>query len=165
MIRALIIALILIGAASLSLGFALNGEWTPAGLTALTGILWGAAEIKRWSWAGNTGMLIFTAAAIFGLVQRQNPTWYILGPAFALLAWDLSAFARRMQLAAETDDTGQMLKRHLAWLTVVAGSGMILSLLTFVVRMQLPAGRGMLLAGLVTLVLSQIVIWLKNQTF
>ena len=147
-----------------SLAFAYSGigqERLVYGLLAL-GAFWLYAGWRRWAWASSGIILILVAAAGYGLWIELSPGWMIAGALGALLAWDLSEFLRRLKVAPKTDDLRGMQRRHLARLTIVALTGLLLASISMLVRLEFTLEWMMLLAVVGVLGITQLVAWLRR---
>ena len=147
-----------------ALAFAYSGagqERVVYGLLAL-GAVWLYAGWRRWAWASSGIMLLLVAAAGYGLWIALSPGWMIAGALGALLAWDLSEFMRRLDVALDVDDLRGMQRRHLARLTIVAIAGMLLASISILVRLEFTLEWMMLLAVVGGLGITQLVAWLRR---
>jgi len=147
-----------------SLAFAYSGigqERLVYGLLAL-GAFWLYAGWRRWAWASSGIILILVTAAGYGLWIELSPGWMIAGALGALLAWDLSEFLRRLKVAPKTDDLRGMQRRHLARLTIVALTGLLLASISMLVRLEFTLEWMMLLAVVGVLGITQLVAWLRR---
>ncbi|HSM72502.1 MAG TPA: hypothetical protein VK851_13245 [Anaerolineales bacterium] len=127
---------ILVGAASLALGYAQGGLGVLVPWIILLGIVWLAAHWKRYYWFSSLALFLAVIAAGYG-VWREFPTvWMLLGALGGLLGWDLSDFAQRLRFAAPTDDIQGMERRHLARVGIVALLGGGLAYLSAVIQVR-----------------------------
>ena len=95
---------IIIGAASLAVGYWQGGLGAFAPWMVLYGVLWLVAHWRRYYWFSSLALFLAVIAAGYG-VWREFPTvWMLLGALGGLLGWDLSDFARRLRFAAPTDN-------------------------------------------------------------
>ena len=127
---------ILVGAASLAVGYWQGGLGGLAPWIVLSGVLWLGAHWKRYYWFSSLALFLAVIAAGYG-VWREFPTvWMLLGALGGLLGWDLSDFAQRLRFAAPTDDIQGMERRHLARVGIVALLGGGLAYLSAVIQVR-----------------------------
>ena len=154
---------ILLGTASLAMGYRQAGADNYTIWFLLLAVLWLLAHFRRYDWFSSIALLIVVVAAAYG-VWREFPTvWMLLGAVGGLLGWDLSDFARRLRYAAPMDDTRSMERRHLERVGIVAALGVGLALLSLYIRINRLAfevAAGLLL--LAALGLTRLVIGLRK---
>jgi hypothetical protein len=131
-----LIASILLGTASLAMGYGQAGAVGLSRWFLLLAVVWLLAYFRRWHWLSSIALLIILLAAAYG-VWREFPTvWMVLGAVGGLLGWDLSDFAHRLSYAAPMDDTQTMERRHMERVAIVAALGVGLALLTVYIRIH-----------------------------
>ena len=154
---------ILLGTASLAMGYRLAGAGGYSVWFLVLAALWLLAHFRKYHWFSSVALLVALIAAAYG-VWREFPTvWMLLGAVGGLLAWDLTDFARRLSYAAPMDDTRGMERRHLERVGIVAALGVGLALLSLYIRIHRLAfevAAGLLL--LATLGLTRLVIGLRK---
>ncbi|HLF74127.1 MAG TPA: hypothetical protein VI524_07275 [Anaerolineales bacterium] len=161
-IIALIISIIL-GTASLAIGYSQMGFADPARWFLLLGALWLAAHWRKLYWFSSVGLLITIIAAAYGVWNQFPIVWMLLGALGGLLGWDLSDFARRLGYASPMDDTRGMERRHLERVGIVAALGLGLALLSVFIhirRLAFEVAVGLVL--LAALGLTRLVIGLRK---
>jgi len=127
---------ILLGTASLAIGYGQAGVVDFSRLFLVLAAIWIFMHFRKWYWFSSVAMLIIVIAAAYG-VWREFPTvWMLLGAVGGLLAWDLSDFARRLSYASPMDDTRSMERRHLERVGIVAVLGVGLALISLFVRVH-----------------------------
>lgn len=127
---------ILVGAASLAVGYSQGGFGRFAPWLVLSGFLWLAAHWKKYYWFSSLALFLTVIAAGYG-VWREFPTvWMLLGALGGLLGWDLSDFAQRLRFAAPADDIQGLERRHLARVGIVALLGGGLAYLSAVIQIR-----------------------------
>src|SRR5215211_7454282 len=153
---------ILLGVASLAIGYAQGGNSRYSLWFLLLGALWLVTHLRKWYWFSSIALLVMVFAAAYG-VWREFPTvWMLLGALGGLLGWDLSDFARRLSYAAPMDDTRGMERRHLERVGIVAVLGVGLALLSLYVRIhRLAFEVAVVLVLLAALGLTRLVIGLR----
>lgn len=154
---------ILLGTASLAMGYRQGGASTYSIWFLLLAGLWLLTHFRRYFWFSSVALLIIVVAAAYG-VWREFPTvWMLLGALGGLLSWDLSDFARRLSYAAPMDDTSGMERRHLERVGIVAALGIGLALVSIYIhinRLAFEVAVGLLL--LAVLGLTRLVIGLRK---
>lgn len=134
-IIALIIS-VLLGTASLAIGYWQAGFRIPVLLFVLLGASWLAAHWRKWYWFSSVGLLATIIAAAYGVWREFPIVWMLLGALGGLLAWDLSDFARRLSYASPMDDTQGMERRHLERVGIVAALGLGIALLSVFIHVR-----------------------------
>lgn len=154
---------ILLGTASLAMGYGQAGEADISRWFFVLAALWLFSQFRKWDWFSSIALVITVVAAAYG-VWRDLPTvWMILGAVGGLLGWDLSDFARRLRAASPMDDIQTMERRHLERAGIVAALGVGLSLLSVYLkihRLAFEVAVGLLL--LAALGLTRLVIGLRK---
>jgi len=127
---------ILLGTASLAMGYGQAGESDVSLWFLLLALVWLFAHFRKWYWFSSIALIMIVFAAAYG-VWREFPTvWLLLGAVGGLLGWDLSDFAQRLSSASSMDDTQTLERRHLERAGIVAVLGLGLALLTVYIRIQ-----------------------------
>jgi hypothetical protein len=132
---ALILSIIL-GNASLAVGYSQGGASNYSFWFLLLAVLWLVAHFRKWYWFSSVALLVAIAAAAYGVWRGFPTVWMLLGAVGSLLGWDLSDFARRLSYASPMDDTRPLERRHLERVGIVAGLGLGLALLSVFIHFQ-----------------------------
>jgi hypothetical protein len=74
-----------------------------------------------------------------------------------LLAWDLTGLNRRLRLAAASDDLSTIRRRHLAWLGLAVGTGLLLSIAAMLIPLHFSFAWTAILALAAILGMAQLV--------
>jgi hypothetical protein len=119
---------LLVGVASLVMGYRAEGLSEPARWMLAFGALWALAQIQRWRWFAAIGLFAALAAAGYGLWLDLSTGWMLAGALGALFAWDLADFERRLR-ASGPEDAPALEQRHLLRLGMLAAAGLAFSLL------------------------------------
>jgi hypothetical protein len=127
---------ILLGTASLAMGYTQAGATEYPRWFLLLAILWLITHFRKWYWFSSLALLAMISAAAYGVWHGFPTVWMLLGGVGGLLGWDLSDFARRLSYASPMDDTRSMERRHLERVGIVAGLGLGLALLSVFVHFQ-----------------------------
>jgi hypothetical protein len=127
---------ILLGTASLAMGYGQAGVTDYPRWFLILAVLWLIAHFRKWYWFSSVALLITIFAAAYGVWQGFATVWMLLGALGGLLGWDLSDFARRLSYAAPMDDTRGMERRHLERVGIVAALGFGLALLSLYVHIN-----------------------------
>lgn len=134
-IVAMIISII-VSMSTLAYGFWQEGRPDPARWIVLIGIVWLLSHWRKLYWFSSIALFLAIIAAGYGVWNEFPTVWMLLGALGALLGWDLSDFSQRLRFAAPTDDIGDMEKRHLARVAVVAMLGGALAALSVVIQVR-----------------------------
>ncbi|HET9589634.1 MAG TPA: hypothetical protein VFO91_12685 [Anaerolineales bacterium] len=159
---ALVLSIIL-GTASLAIGYSQMGFadlvlWFP-----FLGVVWLAAHWRKWHWFSSAALLLMVIAAAYGVWREFPIVWMLLGALGGLLGWDLSDFARRLSYASPMDDTQSMERRHLERVGIVAALGFGIALLSVFIRInRLAFEVAVVLVLLAALGLTRLVIGLRK---
>ncbi|HSB00369.1 MAG TPA: hypothetical protein VLE49_06955 [Anaerolineales bacterium] len=127
---------ILLGTASLAMGYSQAGAVDYPRWFLLLAVLWLIAHFRKWYWFSSVALLVMILAAAYGVWYGFPTVWMLLGAVGGLLGWDLSDFARRLSYAAPMDDTRGMERRHLERVGIVAVLGGGLALLSIFIHFQ-----------------------------
>jgi hypothetical protein len=127
---------VILGTSSLVIGYSQANFSDPVFWFILLGIGWLVSRWQRWHWFASIALFVMVAAAAYGVWNQFSTVWMILGALGALLGWDLSDFARRLNYAAPTDDIRGMERRHLERVGIVAVLGLGLALLSVYIHVQ-----------------------------
>jgi hypothetical protein len=146
MIRVLSSACAGLGIAALAWGYAGDGYAITALALLLFGVVWLVGQWRRWVWLSTMGSAVTAATAAAGLGLGVTGGWMIAGAVGGLLAWDLAEFDHRLCSAAPTDNRRALEGRHLAWLGLAVGIGLLLAVAAGLIRLRLSFGWAVLLA-------------------
>jgi len=127
---------ILLGTASLAMGYSQGGAPDYRLWFLLLAVLWLTTHFRKWYWFSSIALLLMIVAAAYGVWRGFPTVWLLLGAVGGLLGWDLSDFARRLSYASPMDDTRSMERRHLERAGIVAALGLGLALLSVFVHFQ-----------------------------
>ena len=131
-----LIVSILLGTASLAIGYSQGGASNFAIWFLILAGFWLITHFRRWYWFSSISLLLIVVGAAYG-VWREFPTvWMLLGALGGLLGWDLSDFARRLSYASPMDDTRSLERLHLERVGIVAALGLGLALLSVMIRVE-----------------------------
>jgi hypothetical protein len=161
-IIALVLSIVL-GAASLAMGYSQAGAAVYQPWFLLLAVLWLVAHFRKLYWFSSIALVATILAAAYGMWHGFPTVWMLLGAVGGLLAWDLSDFARRLGYASPMDDTRSMERRHLERVGIVAALGLGLALLSVFIhfrRLAFEVAVGLIL--LAALGLTRLVIGLRK---
>src|SRR5215204_2072263 len=127
---------ILLGTASLAMGYGQAGADVYSRWFLLLAALWLLAHVRKWYWFSSIALLITVFAAAYGVWHEYPTVWMLLGAVGGLLGWDLSDFARRLSYASPMDDTRNMERLHLERVGIVAALGFGLAVLSVLIHIQ-----------------------------
>jgi hypothetical protein len=152
-----------ISAASLAWGFSSVGFTSFAVWILILGAGWLLAVQQNWDWYSSFGLLFAVIAAAFGLWGKLPPGWMFSGGLFALFAWDMNDFRRRLRLVVKDENTRKMERRHIARISLLALAGLLLASITMLVRAEFTVEWMALLVLIVLLGLAQLVGWFRKM--
>jgi hypothetical protein len=148
-------ASIVLAAGTLALGYGLAGILPGALAAVILGGLWLVGQWRRFTWAASLGFVISTSLAATGLFLGVVAGWMLVALVAALSAWDLDAFACRLNRAARVEGQANLERQHLLRLLVVVGLGLALAAVALGFRFRFHFGLALLLGMLVILGLSK----------
>ncbi len=149
--------------ASLYWGYAQAGFEPASRWILLIGIFWLFSQRQQWSWFSSLVLLVFVGFSAFGLILGFDFGWMLAGSVFALFAWDMTDFRRRLRFAAIDDDSKGMERRHLARLTLLMIAGLLLVTAALLIQVKFTFEWGVLLVIVVLFGLIQLVSWFRRQ--
>jgi hypothetical protein len=129
----------------------------------IMGILWLFSEWQHWTWFSSLALLVFVFFSAFGLIFSFDFGWMLAGSVFALFAWDVVDFRRRLRFAAEDDDSRAMERRHLGRLTVLTLGALLLVTIALLIQVKFTFEWGVLLVVFVLFGLIQLISWFRRQ--
>jgi hypothetical protein len=154
---------ILLGTASLAMGYLQGGAAEYSRWFLLLAVLWIITHFRKWYWFSSIALLVIIIAAAYGVWRGVPTVWMLLGGVGGLLGWDLSDFARRLSYASPMDDTRSLERRHLERVAIVATLGIGLALLSVFIRVERLAFEvAVVLVLLAALGLTRLVIGLRK---
>lgn len=154
---------IVIASGCLAWGYVLGDMGEAARWLVIAGGVWLVIEWRRFRWAGSLILLIFVAAAAYGLWIGLPASLMLIGAVAALLGWDLSAFLNRMRLASPHDDLRGMESRHMARVIIVAVLSLVIAGIAAFVRVRLSFEVAVGLTLLGALGLTRLVMWIQRE--
>jgi len=154
---------IIISIGSLAWGFMKAGFDLFAYWVLVFGAIWLFTQWRGWSGFSSPALFIVIFASAFGLWFELPPGWMFSAAIFALFAWDITDFRRRISFYSAEDDIRGMERRHIARVSLLSLAGLLLASLTMILRVQFSFEWGALLVIVILLSLSQLVGWFKKQ--
>lgn len=153
---------IIISIGSLAWGYADAGFDIFARWILIFGMAWLFTQWRGWGWFSAPGLFFVILASAFGLWFEFTPGWLFSGAIFALFAWDMTDFRRRMRFKAADDNTRGMERRHIARVSLLSLAGLFFASIAMLVRVQFTFEWSALLVIVILLGLGQLVGWLKR---
>lgn len=154
---------IIISSASLAWGFAERGLTSFSMWLLIFGAGWLLAVWKRWEWYSSLELFISIFSAAIGILLYLPPGWMLSGAIFALFAWDMNDFHRRLRSVVNDDNTREMERRHVARVSLLALAGLLLASATMRMRAQFTFEWTALLVIVIVLGLAQLVGWFRKM--
>ncbi len=158
-----LISSIILSAASLAWGYAEVGLLFVSRWLLIFGVAWLFSQWRGWRWVSSLGLFVAILAAAFGLWFDFNPAWMISGAVFALFAWDMTDFRRRLHFMSIDDDVRGMERRHIARLSLLTFAGLLLVTITTLIQLNFTFEWGVFLVVVILLGLVQLVSWFRRQ--
>ncbi|MCZ2126675.1 MAG: hypothetical protein LC099_02750 [Anaerolineales bacterium] len=119
---------ILVSTASLTWGYAQAGYENAQRWILTFGALWLFALWRKWKFFSAPAALLTLALAMFGVWFKFAAGWMLSGALFAILAWDLTEFRRKLNQLSARDDAKGVERRHLARVAFLAAGGILIAL-------------------------------------
>ena len=158
-----LVSSIMISIGSLAWGYAGAGFDIFARWVLIFGAVWLFTQWRGWGWFSSLGLFFVVLIAAFGLWFGLIPGWMFSGAIFALFAWDMADFRRRMRAIAVDDDARGMERRHVARISLLCLAGLFLASIAMLLRLQFTFEWGALLVIVILLGLSQLAGWFRRQ--
>jgi hypothetical protein len=158
-IVAALVSSIVISTGTLAWGFAEAGFVIFARWILIFGAVWLFTQWRGWGWFSSLGLFFAVFASAFGFWFGFSLEWLFSGTIFALFAWDISNFHKRLRLMAKDSETHGIERRHLARISLLAFVGLFLASITMFVRVRFTFEWGALLMVVILLGLGQLVGW------
>lgn len=158
-----LVSSIIISVGSLAWGYVGVGFDVFARWILIFGVVWLFTQWRGWSWFSSLSLFFVILLAAFGLWFGFTPGWMFCSAIFALFAWDMTDFRRRMRFIAADDNMRGMERRHIARVSLLSLAGLSLASVAMLVRVQFTFEWGALLVLVILLGLSQVVAWFRRQ--
>lgn len=133
----IIIALVLciiISTGSFVWGYCLAGYDEASRWIIAFGVFWLASHWRKWKWFFAPAVFMTLLLAAYGVWFEFQPAWMLSGAAFAVFAWNLTEFQRKLGMLPAREDKAGMTRRHLLRIGLLA-------LGTILIAMWLGLGR------------------------
>jgi len=147
---------------SLAWGYAQAGVDLLVRWLLIFGVIWLFSQWRRWWWFSSIGLIVTIIFAALGMWMGLTPGWMFSGGIFALTAWDLTDYRRRIRFAPQDEDERDLERRHLSRLTFLVLAGLSLSSITMLMRLQFTLEWAILLVFVILLGFTQLVAWLRR---
>lgn len=105
-------------------GFESLARWVAA-----FGVFWIVAQWQRWRWVSSVWTVFAVLLAIFGLWFNLSLGWMFSGALFALFAWDLTEFRRKLKQLSPREDAKGIERRHVLRIGFLSAGGILIALL------------------------------------
>ena len=118
---------IIFSSASLAWGYNDAGLSNISTWIIISGIVWLLAIWRHWRWFPLIGLIISLIASALGLWLGLSVSWMFSGAIFALVAWDMMDFRRKLSMLPAREDVNGMERRHLIRVGFLVGLGLLIS--------------------------------------
>ncbi len=153
---------IIISTGSLVWGYMSMGlETIPRWMIAF-GVLWLFSQWQRWKWFSALALFLSLFFAIVGLWLNFPIGWMFASAIFALVAWDMTELRTKLHFLTPREDAKGIERRHVARVSLLAFSGLLLASLMVLWWIQWTSEWGMFLLGVTLLGLTQIIAWFRK---
>lgn len=129
----------------------------------LIGIFWMLSQWFHWNWVSSVVLFGFVILSAVGLMLGFEFNWMLGGSIFSLFAWDLTDFRRRLRFSAIDDDTLGMERRHLARLSLLTFTGLLLVSFALYIQVKFTFEWGVFLVIMAVFGLIQLISWFRRQ--
>ena len=158
-----LVSAILISMGSLAWGYKQEGFPSFALFLLVFGTVWLFSQWRKWDWFSSAGLFLAVLAAVIGFWFEFDLSWMTAGAVFALFAWDMTGFRRRLRYIALDDDMRGMERRHIARVSLVILAGLLLMTIALLLQLRFTFEWGVLLVVVILLGLAQLVAWFRIQ--
>ncbi len=125
--------------------------------------VWLFSQWRNWDWFSSLGLFVAVLGAAIGFWFGLNTAWMIAAAAFALFAWDMTEFRRRLRYIIVDDHIRGMERRHIARVSLVILAGLFLVTIALLIQLQFTFEWGVLLVIVILLGIAQLVAWFRRQ--
>jgi hypothetical protein len=161
--RRILLGLIIVTTLIFALVYTIFQQYLIAALALAAGLIWFKLEHDHDSTFVTLFFLWFLSLAILGSLNNLFPLWMLLGLCANLAAWDLSRLQARVTDAGRREIEPMLESRHLRWLFVAIGSGLLLAVLSTFVRISVNFVIFAVLTLLAMLILRASVFYLREE--
>ena len=157
---------ITIASAGLASAFALEGFIWAIGVALLVGLAWIVST--RWGWQrGSTLSMFCFMLGISGAALQENIYRGLLltSTIATLAAWDLSSFARLLEIHQNIASKEDLIRIHHRRLSAVIMIGFVLPMVAFALQLELKFWQAFLLGVILLFGLSQVFSQLRRSSF
>lgn len=120
MIRIALIASIVVSIGSFAWGYWQAGFEAAVRWISIFGLFWLLAYWRKWRWFPVPAVFASLLLAAFGVWFEFHSGWMFNGAAFALIAYDLGEFERKLAVLPPHDDIPGRTRRHLTRIALLA---------------------------------------------
>lgn len=125
---------IIISIGSLAWGYAEAGINSISGWIIFFGLLWLFSIRRGWRWFSSLGLFLCILASMIGLWLNFNFGWMFSGAIFALFAWDMTEFRRKIHFMTSRDDMKGLERRHIVRVILLALGGLLFASILMFLR-------------------------------
>jgi len=161
--RYVILTSIVLCTSALTYGLISNDLTVQGVIIAVLGVAWLALYLRNITLSANLAFIFFGLISA-GVVWAGVSHWIALaGMVFALLAWDLTAFEKRLKSILDHSDVQQMERAHITRLALIIGLGVAGVFAAGVIKVDLTLGSALIFAMLGVWGISALVYRLRSR--
>lgn len=161
MIRIALIASIVISTVSFAWGYWQAGFEGTAWISGF-GIFWLLAYWRKWRWFSVPAVFASLFLAALGIWLERHPGWMFNGAVFAIFAYDLVEFQRKLNALPEREDVPGKTRRHILRISLMAAAGLTCVSLFIFLTGQFTNDWGLFLLSAALLGCAQVLAWRKR---
>jgi hypothetical protein len=135
--------------------YSYGGYWVPVIACLLLILLWGIGVRLDQPNLITVTLIVFCSLLAIGSFLEIWVGWLVLSMSFMIAAWDLYWFDRRLSSVGEIREANIMFRLHVVRLISASMVGLLLSMTTLIIRVELSFGLALVLSLVIILGLRQ----------
>lgn len=105
-------------------GFESLARWVVA-----FGMFWIVAQWQKWRWVSSVWVVVAVLLGMVSVWLNVTFGWMFSGALFAVFAWDLTEFRRKLKQLSPREDAKGIERRHLIRIALLGAAGLSLAFL------------------------------------
>jgi hypothetical protein len=156
-----LVACIIVSVGSFAWGYHLAGYDGLVRWLILFGVVWLASSWFKWRWFPAPAVLFALGLASFGVWFEFGGGWMFNGAVFALFAWNLSEFERKLKFlpSREQGEIPGRTRRHVLRISLLVLVGFVFETIFLLLRGQFSIEWGLVALGILLFGSLQVVAW------